>query len=127
MSVEPTFYNRYEVQTLLKLNSQDEFKLERIFDVYKQHGAKHFYYNILNTVNFPERIAPNSYTNHYTKVGETWTNISYTYYKRIDLWWIIAAMNRIDDTFSEIQGGTKLMIPKPEVIRLIIDEIKQKM
>jgi hypothetical protein len=126
MTQEPTSYNKFEVQTLLNLNAQDEFKLERVFDVYKQHGAKHFYYNILNTVNFPERVTPGAYFTYYTKQGETWTNISYTNYKRIDLWWIIAAMNQIDDTFSEINGGTKLMIPKPEVIRIIIDEIKQK-
>ena len=126
MTQEATSYNKYEVQTLLKLSADDEFKLERVFDVYKQSDGKHFYYNLLNTVNFPEEIVNSAYNTHYTQAGETWVNISYNYYKRIDLWWLIAAINRVDDTFSAIQGGRKLMIPKPEVVRIIIDEIKQK-
>ena len=53
MSEEPTHYNKYEVSLLLKIES-DAFKMERIFDVYKQLDSKHFYYNILQSVSFPK-------------------------------------------------------------------------
>ena len=121
---EPTKYNKYEVQSLLKLNSDSSFAMERIFNVYKQHGSKHFYYNILNRVDFPSNISPTTYSRYNTKPLETWTLISFKFYNRIDLWWIIAAYNRIDDTFTPLPPGTSLMIPTPSMIRTIIDDIK---
>ena len=42
--MEAVKYNKYEVEILLKLSKDQEFKLERIFDVYKQKGGKHFYH-----------------------------------------------------------------------------------
>ena len=38
--------------------------------------------------------------------------------------WIIAAYNKIDDTFTPIPPGTTLMVPTPAMIRVIIDDIK---
>ena len=121
---EPTKYNKYEVQSLLNLDSKSEFKLERIFNVYKQSGGKFFYYDILNTINFPDDINQDSYTTYYVQADEPWTMISYKHYNRIDLWWLIACVNRVYDTFTPLDAGTKLMIPKPGVVRIIIDEIK---
>lgn len=121
---EPTKYNKYEVQSLLKLDSKSEFKLERIFNVYKQSGGKFFYYDLLNTINFPGEIDNDSYETYYTQADEPWTTMSFKFYQRIDLWWIIACINQIDDTFTPLPAGYKLMIPKSEVIRTIIDEIK---
>lgn len=122
--IEPTKYNKYEVQSLLNLDSKTDFALERIFNVYKQHGAKHFYYNILNRVDFPDNISPTTYTRYHTKPNEVWTLISYKFYARIDLWWLIAAFNKIDDTFRPLTPGTALKIPTPQMVRSIIDDIK---
>ena len=121
---EPTKYDKYEVQQLLKIDSSSSFAMERIFNVYKQHGAKHFYYNILNRVDFPDQISPSTYTRYHIKPNETWTLISYKFYARIDLWWIIAAYNKIDDTFIPQPPGTAIMVPTPSMIRQIIDDIK---
>lgn len=121
---EATKYNKYEVEVLLKLSSDEEFKLERIFDVYKKSGTKHFYYNLLNTVKFPERVNNSMYTTYHTNALEPWTVISYRHYGRIDLWWLIASINQITDTFTPLPAGTKLMIPTGPVVRMIIDEIK---
>jgi len=122
--IEPTKYDKYEVQSLLNLDNKSNFAMERIFNVYKQYGAKHFYYNILNRVDFPENISPSTYTKYHVKPNEPWTLISYKFYARIDLWWIIAAYNKIDDTFTPIPPGTTLMVPTPAMIRVIIDDIK---
>lgn len=121
---EPTKYDKYEVQSLLKLDSGSAFAMERIFNLYKQQGAKHFYYNILNRVDFPDNISPTTFTTYHVKPSETWTLISYKFYARIDLWWIIAAYNKIDDTFTPISPGTVLKVPTPVMIRTIIDDIK---
>lgn len=116
-------YNRYEAETLLKLTKSDEYKLEKILDVYKQFGTKHFYFNLLNTVRFPEKINSSAYDVHICLAEELWTTISWKHYKRIDLWWLIAAMNGIDNTFIPLESGKKLMIPKPITLRKIIDQI----
>jgi nucleoid-associated protein YgaU len=124
--MEPTKYNKYEVKQLLKLNDNQEFRLQRVFAVYKQQGAKHFYYNIFNTVRFPDVINPGSYTKYKVKPDEPWTLISYKHYNRTDLWWLIACINKIDNTFLPIEPGTELMIPTNSAVRVIIDELKNK-
>ena len=125
MSEEPTKYNKYEVAALLRLKDSD-FKMERIFDVYKQIGSDHFYYNILNTISFPDIKSPASFNTYHTKPNDTWTVISYKHYDRIDLWWIIAAFNNIDNTFKPLDTGTRLKVPTPSAIRVIIDVIKNQ-
>lgn len=126
MTEEATKYNKYEVGALLNLSKDQEFKLERVFDIYKQNGGKYFYYNLLNTVRFPDTLAKNAFTTYHVKEAETWTVISYKHYTRIDLWWLIAAVNQIDDTFTPLPTGTKIMIPTPGAVRIIVDEIKSK-
>ena len=126
MSEEPTRYNKYEVQSLLSITSKDEFAMERIFDVYKQHGAKHFYYNILRKIDFPANITPSLYTIYMVKPGDTWVNIAYNMLKTTNIWWLIAAMNQIDNTFIPPAPGTKLKIPTPVAVRKIIDNIKRQ-
>ena len=126
MSDEATKYNKYEVAALLNFSRDQEFKLERVFDVYKQSGGKFFYYNLLNTVRFPSNINKSAYMVYHVKENEPWTNISFKFYTRIDLWWLIAAINQIDDTFTPLPTGTKIMVPTPEAVRVIVDEIKTK-
>ena len=119
-------YEPFEVQSLLGLNRTDEFRMEQMFTLYKDPGTKHFFYNIFNTLNFDGEISPNTYMLYYTQPEEAWTTISYKHYNRIDLWWIIACMNNIDNTFKPIEPGLKLMIPLPSTVRKIIAEIKNK-
>ena len=127
MSVEEAVkYNKYEVEVLLKLSKDQEFKLERVFDVYKQSGSKHFYYNLLNTIRFPNNINKTAYSVYHVMANETWTVISFKHYGRIDLWWLIASINQIQDTFTPLEPGTRLMIPTGAAVRVIIDEIKTK-
>lgn len=125
MSEEPTKYSKYEVQHLLGLKS-DEFTMERIFNVYKQVDSNHYYYNILQTVQFPKYKNTGTYTTYFTKPNEPWTVISHKHYKVISLWWLIAAFNGIDNTFTVLPAGTRLLIPTPHAVRAIIDDIKSK-
>jgi hypothetical protein len=120
-------YDKYEVESLLQLSKNQEFKLERIFDVYKQSGGKFFYYNIFNSVRFPSPLHQDAYTLYYTKIEDLWTVISFRHYGRIDLWWIVASINGIDNTFIPLPPGTKLMIPTPVAIRSIIDSVRDKL
>ena len=123
---EPTRYNKYEVQSLLGLSNKDEFALERIFDVYKNIGAKHFYYNIIRKVDFPSTISPNLYTKYTVKPNDLWPNIAFKTTGKITLWWLIALMNNIDNAFVPPTPGTILKVPTKIAIRDIIDNIKRQ-
>lgn len=123
MSEEPTSYNKFEIAKKIGLD-KDDFKMEQIFGVFKQVGSKHFYFNILNTVTFPSHIRASSFDAYFTRPNDTWTLISYKHYNRIDLWWLVAAYNQIDDTFTPLPPGTRLKVPTPDTIRAIIDKIK---
>jgi len=126
MSEEPTRYNKYEVQSLLKLSSKDEFALERIFTLYKDIGGKQFYYNILRKIDFPVNMASGLYEIYHVRPGDTWVNISFKAVKSTRLWWLIAAMNQIDNTFLPPEVGKKLKVPTPVAVRTIIDNIKRQ-
>lgn len=124
MSEESIAYDKYEVQSLLNLTSKSEFKLERIFSMYKKYGSKHFYYNIIRKIELPERIAKSKYYSYTTKPNDVWTMLSYKFYNRIDMWWLIAMFNKIDDTFTPIEPNTDLIIPTPEYVREVLSSIK---
>mgnify|MGYP000117606563 CR=1 FL=1 len=126
MRPEPTRYNKYEVETLLEIDSKTEFAMERIFTVYKEIGGKQFYYNILRKISFPEEPRSDLYDIYYVKPGDTWTNISYKKLKTISLWWLIAAFNNIDNTFLPPETGLRLKVPTPVAVREILDNIKRQ-
>ena len=126
MTDEAVSYNKYEVQSLLNINHTDEFKLERIFNVYKQLGGEQFYYNILKKIEFPKEKSKTTYSNYYAKPGDVWTLISFNYYRRTDLWWLIAMFNDISDTFRPIPAGARIKIPLPSYVRVVFDAIKNQ-
>lgn len=126
MAEESISYDKYEVQSLLNLTSKSEFKLERIFTLYKKYGAKHFYYNILKKIHLPEKIAKSKYFVYTSKPNDIWTMVSYKFYNRIDLWWLIAMFNGIDDTFTPIEANVELIIPTPEYVREVLSSIKSQ-
>lgn len=51
------------------------------------------------------------FTIHTYVVGETLTGLSWRYYHRPDLWWVIAEYNPEVVDFVHIPGGTLLRIP----------------
>lgn len=123
---ESIFYNKYEVQSLLGNDYSSEFKLERIFNLYKHKDGKQFFYNILKTIDMPDEVIKSNYTTYFAKPTDAWTLISYKFYNRIDLWWLIAIFNNVDDTFSPIESGKTIKIPKPDYVRMILDAIKEQ-
>ena len=122
---EATHYDKYEVQSLLNINTKDEFKYERIFGMYKVQGGKQSFYNILKKIEFPQDVNSMYYDIYYTGPSDVWTLISHKHYKRIDLWWLIALFNDVTDTFTPVEPGLALKIPKPKYVRSILDAIKE--
>ena len=105
-------------------NMKAEGMLENVLNAYKQPGSDHIHYNLLNNVDFADTMAAGTYNTYFVEPGDTWALISYKHYGRINLWWIIAGINRIDNTFLPPVPGTRLKIPTNSSLRDIIDALK---
>lgn len=112
MATQTSFFGDY--QSNLNPNYYENiFKLG-------EYNNKNFY-NLFKTVIIPKELNPNIYDEYATKPNDTWTNISYTYYNNIDLWWLIALVNNVYNPFELPQT---IKIIKPEYIELILNSIQ---
>jgi hypothetical protein len=99
---------------------------ENIFRMYSTENteASNFYYfNILNSVYFPDNIPTGSYYTITLNKRLPWTAISYNEYRTTDLWWIIALANKVYNPVYYPAPGSTLRIIKPEYVKLVFDEI----
>ena len=117
-----TYNNQSEVADLPSLS---EYNIENLYTVVKD-DVDGYYYNILNRLSFPEVPDEQLYSYYIPTGNEGWTTISYKNYGTIKLWWLIADFNRITNPIEFPSSVTKLKIPKPLVVRHILDEISNK-
>ncbi len=110
-----------EIQDLTKLNIEN---LENIFNVYQDENGMYFY-NLLQTISFPENLPLNLFTPYTIGHGDSWTLISYKTLKNTGLWWMICLVNNIiNPVISPIPGET-IKIPIPAVIKEILTQMRK--
>ena len=114
-----TFKNQNSTKELQPLS---EYNIENIYSVIKDSDSG-YYYNILNKVSFPDNMDEQLFTYYIPNGREAWTTISYKVYGTIKLWWLIADFNKITNPIDFPSAETKLKIPKPIVVRHILDTI----
>ena len=108
------------------LETVPSISYENIFRMYSTENTESsnfYYFNILNSVYFPDNIPTGSYYTITLNKRLPWTAISYNAYRTIDLWWIIALANKIYNPVYYPAPGSTLRIIKPEYVKLIFDEI----
>jgi len=111
-----------EIPELPKL-AEDGY--ENIFNVYQDENDK-YYYNLLETINFPKNL-PNGFFTQYTiQPGDTYPLISYKIFGTINVWWIITLANQITDPTLPLQTGDVLRVPKLNIVREIIRQINSQ-
>jgi hypothetical protein len=108
-----------------ELKPLDMYNFENLFNVYKD--KKVYFYNLLNTVNFPDVLA-DSYFQTYTVPYDniTWTDISNKQYATPQLWWLICSVNKIDNPIEFPKAGTVLKILDPRIVTEVLQSIKQQ-
>lgn len=116
-----TKQNELKDVAVKKLSSQN---LENLFNVYKKDDGQ-YYYNLNKTVNFPEDIDPNIYTQYVTKPKDTWPLIAYTFYKDVRLWWLVCSLNQVINPVKQPTPGTVLKILDADTVRNILNELKE--
>ena len=96
--------------------------LENIFNVYQDDNGAYFY-NLLQTVVFPQNLPLNLFTTYVTGYGDTWPLISFKFYNTPNLWWVILLANNILDATKIMPPGSPIGIPKIEVVKEILSQI----
>jgi len=108
------------------LNTLPNVSYENIFRTYfteNTDSTNFFYYNLVNSVYFPENIPPSIYYTITLNKRLPWTAISYNEYRTIDLWWLIVLANKIFNPVYYPNPGSTLKIIKPEYVKIILSDI----
>jgi hypothetical protein len=110
-----------QINDLPKLDTEN---LENMFNVYQDENGMYFY-NLLQTIVFPQNLPLNLFTNYVTSYGDTWPFVSYKTLKSPNLWWVILLANNINDPTKFPENGTTLKIPRIEVVQQILSQISK--
>lgn len=105
------------------LPTLDIENMENIFNVYQDDNGMYFY-NLLQTITFPTDLPFNLFEPYTIKSGDTWPLISYKTLNNTNAWWVILLVNHIINPIEFPVAGTTIKIPKPEVVREILSQMR---
>jgi hypothetical protein len=112
---------------ILSLPKLTDYQYENFFKTYLTENNQ-YYYNLLSfSAYFLDELDPSSYYEIDVQKSIPWTSISYNEYRTINLWWLIAIVNKIYNPLKYPDAGTKLKIIYQQHIKTIIARIKQNL
>ncbi len=95
---------------------------ENIFNVYTDPNIGYFY-NLLKTINFPADLSSDVYDVYTLMPSDTWPLISWKVYNSIMLWWVICALNNIQNPLIMPPAGTEIKILKVRYLQNVLSDI----
>jgi hypothetical protein len=110
-----------EINELSRLDAEN---LENVFNVYQNENGMYFY-NLLQSVIFPQNLPNNLFDTYISVYGDTWPYISFKTLNSPNLWWIILLANSISNPLEPIVNGQPIKIPRMEVVREILTQISR--
>jgi len=99
--------NQNQIPALDKLHPEN---MENIFNVYQEADGL-YYYNLLQTIAFPQDLPLNLFTSYNVTYGDTWPYISYKNYNTPNLWWIILLANNIQNPMTLVTNPSPTFTP----------------
>lgn len=114
---------RKDINLLEKIPSISYENIFRMYLTENTDNTNFYYYNLLNSVYFPDDIPSSIYYAITLNKRLPWTAISYNEYRTTDLWWLIVLANKIHNPVYYPAPGSTLRIIKPEYVKLIFNEI----
>jgi hypothetical protein len=100
-------------------------RYENIFTVNTDEDGR-YYYNLLQTVAFPQNL-PDGYFDIYDIVyGDTWPYISYKVYNTINGWWLILLANNISNPIQALVPGTRIKIAKIQIAKIVVSQLQNQ-
>ena len=110
-----------EIQALPKLNREC---FENLFNVYQTNDGMH-YYNLLQTIVFPDNLPESLFTKHIISYEDTWPLISYNNYKTPNLWWVLMFANKISNPTKKLKNGDVINVPIMDLVQEILAQISK--
>ena len=101
-----------------------KYVMENLFPVHKSDDNQYFY-NIIRTVSAPETLSNDRCYSYRVAAPTPLTNLSHHIYGRMELWWLICVINKIDNPVQLIPAGTVLKIIKTSHIDEILNRIRR--
>lgn len=120
--LKTTSLNQFLKKNLLT-NNNSKYNFSNLFSVVNK--GENSYFNMSKTINFSNlQQLPKEYFQYYKIVeGDTWTNISYKFYRNIKLWWLICRFNNIKNPFTQLVINKVIKIPNQQLVNQIINLI----
>lgn len=113
---------KYQSQ-ITDLPSLPEVRYENIFRMYTTKQNQ-FYYNLIKALYIDGNIDTTKIFYMPVKEFLPWSTISYNAYGTIELWWLIALINNVDNPIKSPTIGTVLKVVRPEYLPQVIAELK---
>lgn len=90
-----------------------------LFNIYQDNNGNYFF-NLFNSLQLKDDdINPVYYDEYYATDSDNLFHLSHKFYGNLQLWWIIAEVNKVNDPF--FIEDQKLKILKPEIVSQIIE------
>lgn len=113
-----------DIQSLPALS---EYQYENFFKLYLSENNQ-YYYNLQSfSIYFLDELDPLTYYEIRINNSIPWTSISYNEYRTIDLWWLIALVNKVYNPLKFPEAGSKLKILYPEYVKSVLTRIKNEL
>lgn len=115
--------SKYNDIDFLKQNPLDKNNMGRLFNVVQR--GKNSYFNLSRTIRFTnvDNIPPKYYTNYVITQKDSWTNISFKFYRTHKLWWLICKFNNVEDPLNYLEVGKVIKIPTQDIANSIIEQL----
>jgi len=111
---------------ILNVPKLNQYNFENIFKVYTDDESGSYYYNVSNSLFFPSDLSTDTYFLYRVPgKGMSWNYLSYIHYGTIKLWWLLCALNDVDNPMIFPDPGKEVKIIRPNVLREILRQIQQ--
>jgi hypothetical protein len=97
-------------------------RFENALNVYQDENKKYFY-NLLQSIQFPDNLPDVLFDSYTIKYGDTWPLISYKAYNDTKLWWVITYANNIINPIESLKPNNEIKIPKLSIVKEIVTQI----
>lgn len=103
MNIQLSKYNLANIFSIVNLNQNSYFNLSKTLTIKNSQDTKSIYYQVYQVSD-----------------SDTWTGISYKFYKTVQLWWLICKFNDIKQPFQQLVPGLFLKIPTEFIVNQIL-------
>lgn len=107
-----------------EIKKLDNYDYANLFNVINK-GEKS-YFNLCKNIYFDntQYLTSSDVETYIIVDDDSWSSISYRFYRTYKLWWLICKFNNITNPFYELTPGKEIKIPSKEMVDSILAIIK---